>query len=443
MFDRSRRRLAYWFTLSMGSILILFAFTIYQRQVKEQQHEFDRRLYTQAKKIAALTTYQQQEKSWQIETDNVSLSNSEIDESRIIYVRWYNSQKNLLQFIGDCPPQQSLITSGWQTLDYSCDLNGTTEQKNLRQLTLPLKLPRVKDSPLQNRSTVGYLQVAVSIDPLRDSLKRFRLFFAFGIPITLGFTGIAGWMLAGLAMQPIRRSYEQLQRFTADASHELRAPVAAILSNAQVGLLAPPEDQQQPRQRLENIVTQSKYMSALITNLLFLARHQGKLNPQDITKIDLVELLNSLAERYQTIAKETLEFRLDISIASQEVYGDRDLLQQAIGNLLDNAIKYTPDGGMVILKLEHKPRHIVIIVRDTGMGIPTSDLPHIFDRFYRVDKARTRQTGGFGLGLAIAKQIIQAHNGKITVESEAGTGSRFQICLPLRSKLNKSSNIRN
>lgn len=423
MFARSRRRLAYWFTLSMGSILILFAFTVYQRQVQEQQRRLDESVYAQTKRIAAQTNYQQQDKSWQIDTDNVSLSDTDItNEPKIIYIRWYDSQKNLLQFIGNCPPQKSLITSGWQTSKYDCDFKGKSKQKHLRKLTLPIKY---------QQSPIGYLQVAVVSDSVRDSLKRSRLFLALGVPIALGFTGIAGWLLAGLAMQPIKHSYEQLQRFTADASHELRAPVAAILSNAQVGLLAPAEDNQQPRQRLENIVAQSKYMSALIANLLFLARHQGKLNPQDITKIDIVELLRSLAERNRALAAEkNLEFELEIPATSHEIDGDRDLLQQAIHNLLDNALKYTPEGGMVKLKLELKSRRLLITVRDTGVGIPASDLPHIFDRFYRVDKARTRQTGGFGLGLAIAKQIILAHNGKITVESTLEKGTKFQICLP-------------
>ena len=425
MFDRSRRRLAYWFTLSMGSILILFAFTVYHRQVKEQQRQFDESVYAQAKRIASLTNYQQQEKSWQINTDNISLSNIQTsNESTVIYIRWYDSQKNLLQFIGNCPPQESLVTPGWQTLQYDCNFDDRNQQNNLRKLTLPLKY---------RQSLVGYLQVAMPVDAVRDSLRRSRLFLALGIPVTLGFTGIIGWILAGFAMQPIKLSYEQLQRFTADASHELRAPVAAILSNAQVGLLAPAEDSQQPRQRLENIVTQSKHMSALIANLLFLARHQGKLNPQDITKTDIVDLLKFLASQYQTLATEkNLEFKSDIPTASQHIFGDRDLLQQAIGNLLDNAIKYTPNGGMVALKLELKTRRLLITVQDTGIGIPASDLPHIFDRFYRVDRSRTRQSGGFGLGLAIAKQIIQAHNGKITVESKVEKGTLFQICLPLR-----------
>ncbi|MEM7759522.1 MAG: hypothetical protein AAF298_15560, partial [Cyanobacteria bacterium P01_A01_bin.40] len=172
MFNRSRRRLAYWFTLSMGSILILFAFTVYHRQIKEQQREFDQSIYAQTKKIAALTSYQQQDNKWQINTDNVSLSNSAIlNESRIIYIRWYDAQKNLLQFIGNCPNQDSLVTSGWQTLRYDCNLNGTTKRKNLRILTLPLAAvsagvtaPSIVGTNLKDeQSLVGYLQVAVSI----------------------------------------------------------------------------------------------------------------------------------------------------------------------------------------------------------------------------------------------------------------------------------------
>lgn len=426
MFDRSRRRLAHWFTLAMGSILILFAFTVYHRQVKERMREFDAEIYTQTKKIASRTGYRQQATSWQIDTENVSLQNREILslESKIVYVRWYDSRQRLLQFIGDYSEDKTSITPGWQTSQYCGDLDGTSLRQRLRTLTLPLKY---------DRALIGYLQVAVALEPVENSLARSRLFLAIGVPITLGFTGIVGWILGGLAMQPVRQSYEQLQRFTADASHELRAPVAAILSNAQVGLLAPGEDSQQPRQRLANIVTQSKYMSALIANLLFLARHQGQLNARDINKIDIVELLNSLAREYQTLAaQKDLKFNWSLPKISQEIYGDRDLLGQAIRNLLDNAIKYTPPQGAIALELAVKPRRITIKVKDTGIGIPTSDLPYIFDRFYRVDKARTRETGGFGLGLAIAQQIIQAHNGRITVESQPETGTKFEVCLPLR-----------
>ena len=417
MFDRSRRRLAVWFTLSMGSILILFAFTLYQRQIVEQKREFDAKIYSLAEKLASKTKYRNRGKNIEIASVATYLtSNALTSESPIVCSRWYDARKNLIRSVGECP-QQNSVFSRWQTVKY--EHNSYTK---LRILTLPL---------MKDKYRVGYLQVAASLETIRNLQRRSLLFLAVGMPITLLLTGIVGWLLAGYAMRPVKRSYEQLQRFTADASHELRAPIAAILSNAQVGLLAPADDTTQPRQRLENIVAQSKYMSDLITNLLFLARHQGKLNPQDVVKTDVVELLNSLGDRYQTLAIEKgLKFDLDIPIASKEIICDGDLLQQAINNLLDNAIKYTPS-GKVELKLKVKPRRVFITVRDTGVGIPEADLAHIFDRFYRVDKVRTRQTGGFGLGLAIAQQIIQAHNGKISVESELGKGTAFEICLPI------------
>ncbi|PZD75106.1 Alkaline phosphatase synthesis sensor protein PhoR [Acaryochloris thomasi RCC1774] len=408
----------------MGSILILFAFTVYHRQVEDEMRELDTQIYREAKRIAALTTYQKQGESWSIDTENVSFRNSDGLESKIIYVRWYDFRQRLLQFTGHSPRQRTPITPGWKILKYDCRSDGATQQKNLRRLTLPLQ---------DGESPVGYLQIAVSLEPLEESLARSRLFLSLGIPVALIFTGIVGWILGSFAMRPARRSYEQLQRFTADASHELRAPISAILSNAQVGLLAPAEDEQQPRQRLSNIVTQSKSISALIANLLFLARHEGQLNPKDVAKTNIEELLSSLGSEYKTLAVEKgLEFHLLVPAKPLEIHSDPDLFKQAIRNLLDNAIKYTSPEGRVDLELVVKPRRILITVKDTGIGIPAADLPHIFERFYRVDKARTRQTGGFGLGLAIAQQIIQAHDGKITVESEFGKGTMFQICLPLR-----------
>jgi two-component system, OmpR family, manganese sensing sensor histidine kinase len=244
-------------------------------------------------------------------------------------------------------------------------------------------------------------------------------------------TGLVGWFLGGIAMKPTQRAYEQLQRFTADASHELRAPIAVILSNAQVGLLSPADDSHQPRQRLENIVTITKSTSSLISNLLFLARHEGRLNPDDLEAINLHDFLQSLSNKFQTLAKEkNLNFVSKFSTSTVVFKGDRELLEQALKNLIDNAYKYTPARGTVRLTLAINSRQGIISIEDNGIGIPPEDLPQIFDRFYRVDVARSRETGGFGLGLAIAKQIIQAHDGQITVKSSLGQGTKFQIILP-------------
>lgn len=423
MFHQSRRRLAYWFTLSMGSILILFAFTIYYLQLKDRINTFDETLYTRTKRIAMKTEYRLEKGRWQIDTDNVSLQESDAPplkiETEIAYVRWYDPQGNLKQFIGIAAPGELTSSPGYQTLNGARD---TSQKQLLRQLTIPLQ---------QDKESIGYLQVAAYLNPIQESLTQLRLFLSIGVPLTLGLVGLFGWVLGGVAMQPTRRAYDRLQRFTADASHELRAPVAAILSNAQVGLLASVDDTLQQRQRLENIVYTTKSMSALINNLLFLARHQGRLNPQDLKEIDLVVLVQFLVDEYKLLTQKlNLNFIARLPPVPVKLKADPDLLIQAFKNLLDNACKYTVSGD-IILKVSTKSRRAFIEVEDNGIGIPAEDLPHIFERFYRVDTARSRQTGGFGLGLAIAQQIIEAHNGQITVESTLEKGTKFQIYLPL------------
>jgi two-component system, OmpR family, manganese sensing sensor histidine kinase len=424
MFHQSRRRLAYWFTLSMGSILILFAFTIYYIQLKTRINTFDETLYARTKRIAMKTEYRLEKGRWQIDTDNVSLQESDAPplkiETEIAYVRWYDPQGNLEQFIGTTAPGQLTSSPGYKTLNGDLDAQ---QKQLLRQLTIPLQ---------QDKELIGYLQVAAYLNPIQESLTQLRLFLSIAVPLTLGLVGLFGWVLGGVAMQPTRRAYEQLQRFTADASHELRAPVAAILSNAQVGLLASVDDTVQQRQRLENIVYTTKTMSALINNLLFLARHQGHLNPQDLKEIDLVVLVQSLVDEYKILAKElNLNLTARLPSAPVKLKVDSDLLVQALKNLLDNACKYTTSGDSIVIRVLTRSRRAFIEVEDNGIGIPAEDIPHIFERFYRVDTARSRQTGGFGLGLAIAQQIIEAHGGQITVESVLEKGTKFQICLPL------------
>ncbi len=174
-------------------------------------------------------------------------------------------------------------------------------------------------------------------------------------------------------------------------------------------------------------------MNILIGNLLFLARRTGRLAPESLKEIDLTDLLAELVDcQTTTTAAQHLDFKSDLPFEPILVKAEPDLLRQAVGNLIGNACKYTPAGGKVELRVFTSSHQAIIQVEDNGIGIPNEDLPHIFERFYRVDKERVRETGGFGLGLAIAQQIIAAHGGHLSVQSEVGQGSIFQISLPLQ-----------
>ncbi|NJL78083.1 MAG: two-component sensor histidine kinase [Richelia sp. RM2_1_2] len=426
MLTRSRRRLAYLFTLSMGGILVTFAFVIYYFLVRERLRIFDQQLKDEAQSYVFEFQYPAEKGQYRVEYGGIPLESSlDMLPEKLYYACWYDNLKRPLKINDDICPPQKLVQQGFQTILFK-QVSPTHQQIWLRQITSPIK---------NGNKQIGYIVVAKPLQPIEESLGRSRFYLSLGVPITLGLVGIVGWFLGGAAMEPTKRSYEQLQRFTADASHELRAPVAAILSNAQVGLLAPEDNTELPRKRLENVVDISKSMSALIGNLLFLARHEGSLNPKDLESIEIVDLLKRLVDEYQLIAQEkelNLNIIAELPSQSVKILADSDLLQQALKNLLDNALKYTLAGGTVKLKLFIKSRKISIQVIDSGVGIPPEDLTHIFERFYRVDSSRTRSSGGFGLGLAIAQQIVQAHNGEITVQSTVGEGTTFQVCLPNR-----------
>ncbi len=417
MFDRSRFNLAYWFALSMGSILFVFAGIVYYSEVKDRLESFDENLYKKTKSIANKSDYYLSNGRWSIDCKYYSrLANNELT-----YLNWYDRRGKLLKSIGIANEQTYIfpkIKKRFETIK----LNGETPAK-FRQVTVPI---------FKDNIFLGYLQVGTSLQPLESSLEKTLIFLSLGVPVALVLIAFNGWVLAGIAMKPIKESYEQLQRFTADASHELRSPLAAIVSNSQVALMPSLQNSPQQRTCIEEIEKAAKAMSNLISNLLFLARTQRQLTSAGKEKIDVVIILRSLVNKYLGQAK-LLNRNLEINLPERSIYlkGNSELLQLALSNLIDNAFKYTSSGGKIEINLSIQSRRATIEITDDGIGIPETDLPHIFERFYRVDTARSRETGGFGLGLSIVEQIISVHGGKISVNSKIGEGTTFKLEFPI------------
>ncbi len=231
----------------------------------------------------------------------------------------------------------------------------------------------------------------------------------------------------------IERAFEQQVRFTADASHELRTPLAIILSHAELAL-ARQRTPEEYRAALEAALRSSRRMKLLVEELLMLARSDAGRLKLEATEVDLRHVVEDSFTLLTPLAEER-NVRLVVHTAAAGVAGDANRLSQVVTNLMTNAIMYNRAGGEVAVATTVDGSEAVLTVTDTGIGISQADLPHLFERFYRVDRARTRERGGSGLGLAICQGIVSAHGGTITVASRLDVGSTFTVRIPCRAGL--------
>lgn len=227
------------------------------------------------------------------------------------------------------------------------------------------------------------------------------------------------------------KNIEQIRKdFVANVSHELKTPITSIKGFTETLLDGAHEDEEARMQFLQIIYNESNRIQHLIDDLLILSRLEKEdmtLHLSEITATDLVENITPSLQQQADKRQITLRTKVPYNIS---FHADEEKMQQLLLNLLSNAIAYTSEGGDVSLTIEEQEDSVVFVVRDTGIGISKEDLPRIFERFYRVDKDRSRHTGGTGLGLAIVKHIIEVHNGDIDVESEVEKGTTFTVSIP-------------
>ncbi len=338
----------------------------------------------------------------------------------------------------------------------------TSENEQFRLAILPLHDETGKDYQVR----IGY-----SLKPIDESFENLRLFLLAGVPLIVAMAAMGGWLLArgslhpvasitqaarqisaqGLARRiPVRgvsdeldelaqtfnemlerleRSFEQARNFSFDAAHELRTPLTAMRGETEVALLKH-SSAEELRRVLRSNLEEINRITAIVNDLLTVA--QGEAGTLELRRdaVALSDLAGSIVETVQVLAEDK-EVKLEASIEpGVRVTGDSLRLSQLLLNLLDNAIKHSGPGQTVRLSLEKDGVAPVLRVEDSGVGIAEEDLPHIFDRFFRTDRSRSRQVPGSGLGLSISKWIVDAHGGQISVASQLGAGSVFTVRLP-------------
>jgi len=461
MFQTTRRRLALWYTAVTAAVLLLFAsgFYFYARSTLIERVDDTLSHIVEVVERSLVIEPDSDGLIWSVSGQvsqhvnvEASFRNNETDgDDDRIDIEWFSPTGELLWTTFDGPlgrplnPAQKAQKKG-ETVTVEEQRYG--EPVILRQLTDPVK---------SGRQILGYLRVSHPWFEVSTPTQRLLLDLMGWTGLVIAAVGGIGWFLSGLAMQPVVASYSRLKQFTADASHELRNPIAMIQTNVQAALVAPAENPQAQAQQLQVVERLTRRLGRLVDDLLFLARQDSSMVLPATETVALDEVLTEVVEEQlgQALQKQ-VELLLEFDepgfdqpgseagegadeLTVFEVEGDRDQLTRLFTNLISNAIQYTPPDGQVQVQISQASEAgratplIVVRVEDTGIGIPAEDLTHLFERFYRVDPARSRRAeAGSGLGLAIAQAIVEQHQGQIQVLSQQEQGTTFTVTLPIR-----------
>lgn len=286
---------------------------------------------------------------------------------------------------------------------------------DLRTFTMPV---------MENHKVAYIVQVARPLALLTSARQNLKFLLFILLPLTVLLTGLIGSILAKFAN--LERSFMMQKQFIEDLSHELKTPLSVLKGEMEVTLkkMRSPEDYEMT---LKSGLDEINTIIRIVENLLMLARFDSNAMPLEAKQFDAAEVIREAARDVKVLADQK---KITISLppgVSAKIKGDENQIRRLFLNLLDNAVKYTPDGGSVTVDIADDHPYVRISFTDTGIGIPPEELPHIFDRFFRVDKSRG--SVGFGLGLSISKAIAEAHKGRIEVKSEPGRGATFTVFL--------------
>jgi two-component system sensor histidine kinase CiaH len=416
MFNNIRRRLVILNALVFLLVLILLSSLLYVHMRYRLLHDTDEILKQAENRIQSFHNL-----SELLRSDHPDPHQDE----RTTYLIW-NAQG---QLIGQSPKQAF-------SLDIANQFRDPQDGLTLRKVTADKHSYRVLQFPDQNQSSGTIVSVGIvrSLEDVKSTLRALMWDIIAGIIAGLVISIFTGLFLAGRALIPIRNSWEKQQRFVADASHELRTPAAVIHARTELLLRNPKHSIEQESPNIAVILKESKRMSKLLDDLLTLARSDSNQVQIQSSVIALDSLLRELSEQFRLLASTK---GIDIVTELQEplsLWGDEGRIRQLLIILLDNALKYTPSSGRIEVAGRYQSNFVYISVSDDGCGIAEDELPHIFERFYRGDKVRSRAEGGTGLGLSIAQWIVEEHGGVIRVDSKVLTGTKVELLFPRKKR---------
>ncbi|MFQ5451444.1 MAG: heavy metal sensor histidine kinase [Nitrospinaceae bacterium] len=464
-FNSIRSRLTAWYVVLLGIILILFSVFLEYFLSKRLYESVDNSLKVSATVVA---------KSASMKLGPTPLPGLEHFFEQILGYGNLNKFYRIYDGSGTVGSRSRNLDASKFPLTqkaYSMALKGETTYETfnidgihpIRVITMPI---------LRNRKLVNLVQVGTSLEAIQETLKNLRIFLWTGVPTVLLVATLFGRFMARRALKPVQRiiqtarevgsgvdlskripvpevqdeigqlastfndmmdrlenSFDQMRQFSSDASHELRTPLTVLQGQNEL-VLNKERDTKEYQEVISSNLEEINYMSKILEDLFILSKSDENQIQFDCKPMDLKEIIEEVYKHAEALAAEK-DIKIIIAfLESVHINGDAVRLRQMVWNILHNSIKYTPKGGQIKISLEDQGEHAFLTVQDTGIGIDETHLPLIFNRFFRVDKSRSRKEGGSGLGLSICKHIVEAHKGKIEVESQLGMGTKFKIRFP-------------
>jgi two-component system OmpR family sensor kinase len=466
-------RLTAWYVVLLGIVLILFSVFLYYFLSQRLYESVDNSLKVSATVVARSATmkFNQPPLPGMEQFFEQFLGYANLNK----FYRIYDGSGNVGSRSKNVDASKFPLTQA----AYSDALKGQTSYETfnidgihpIRVITLPV---------LRNMDLVNLVQVGTSLDSVQETLKNLKIFLFSAVPLVLIAAALFGRLMARRALKPLSRinqtarevgggvdlskripvpevkdeigqlattfndmmdrlesSFSQIRQFSSDASHELRTPLTVLQGQNEL-VLNKDRDVKEYQEVISSNLEEINYMSKVLEDLFVLSRSDENQVQLECKPMNLKEVIDEIFNHAQALADEK---NIQITVAflePVEINGDPVRLRQMVWNILHNAIKYTQPGGQIKISLEDQEDSAFLTIQDNGIGIPEEDLPNIFNRFFRVDKARSREEGGSGLGLSICKHIVAAHKGKIEVESKVGVGTKFKIRLPKIASLKSS-----